>query len=77
MEFMNINIFAALFRIESYSGTYNTIVAQLPKAISEFHVFRVTEGGLEVLWETGYRVVLLERPWPTDGLRAANGDEYC
>ena len=76
-EIMSLNIFAAIFKIETYSGEYNTIVAHFSKTISEFDVIRATEGGAEILCGTGYRVVLPERPWPTDGLRAANRDEYC
>jgi hypothetical protein len=74
---MSLNMFAAIFRIETYSGEYNTIVTQFSKTISEFDVIRATEGGAQILGRTGYRVVLPERPWPTDGIRAANRDEYC
>ena len=77
VEFMSLHIFAAIFRIETYSGDYNTVVGHFPKTISEFHVIQATEGGAEILGRTGYRVVLPERPWPMDGLRAANRDEYC
>ena len=75
--FMNVNIFATILRVENYSGIYNTLVVHLPKTISEYRIFRVAEGDGEVLLGTGYRLVLPERPWPRDGLRAANRDEYC
>ena len=75
-ELLALNMFSAIFRIESYSENYNTIVANFFKTITEFHVMRLTEGGADVLWETGYRLVLPDRPWPEDELRAANRDEY-
>lgn len=70
-----VDIFGAIFRVEAYSGNYYTVVAPFSKAITEFHVVRVTEGS-EVIWETAYRVVLPDRPWPEDGIRASNRDEY-
>ena len=77
VEFMSLNMFAAIFKIENYSGERQTIVAHFSTTIREFHVIRAAEGGAEILGRTGYRVVLPERPWPMDGLRAANRDEYC
>jgi hypothetical protein len=74
---MTLNMFAAVFRIETYSGEYQTVIAHFSTTIGEFDVIRATEGGAEILGRTGYRVVLPERPWPMDGLRAANRDEYC
>jgi hypothetical protein len=70
------NVFAAIFRIQCYSGEYNTIVAQFSKTITEFHVIRLAKRGTRMLWTSRYRVVLPDRPWPMDGLRAVNRDEY-
>ena len=70
------NVFAAVFRIQCYSEKYNTIVAHFSKAITEFHVVRLAKRGTRVLWMSRYRVVLPNRPWPADGIRAVNRDEY-
>lgn len=70
------NYDAVMIHVEDYSGQRQTIVATMTKNSRELHVFRISRGGADVFWETGYRLVIPNKPWPAGGLRALNRNEF-